>query len=135
MSARPCPQALRVDRGINFEFSHLTVSGDATADRKLKFLKPNLTLDWKPGGGWHTQLSVRRTVAQLDFYDFISVADLSAQPGQRRQCQSAAAAHLGTPCFRRASACSATACSSSTSATTSVSLLQDRILIFDPDHR
>jgi hypothetical protein len=76
---RTLSSALRVDGGVNFEFSHLTVSGDATEDRKLKFPKPNLTLDWKPGGGWHTQLSVRRTVAQLDFYDFISSADLSAQ--------------------------------------------------------
>lgn len=70
--------ALRVDGGINYEFSHLTVSGDATEDRRLKFLKPSLTIDWKPGAGWHTQLSARRTVAQLDFYDFISNADLSA---------------------------------------------------------
>jgi len=38
-----------------------------------------LTFDWNPGGGWHALLSVRRTVAQLDFYDFISIADLSAQ--------------------------------------------------------
>jgi hypothetical protein len=69
--------ALRVDGGVTYEYSHLTVSGDATANRKLKFIKPNLTLDWKPGGGWHTQLSLRRTVAQLNFYDFISVAELS----------------------------------------------------------
>ena len=70
---------LRVDGGINFEFSHLTVTGDANEDRSLKFLKPNLSVDWTPGGGWHAQVTVRRTVAQLDFYDFISVADLSAQ--------------------------------------------------------
>ena len=69
--------SLRVDGGLNYEFSNLTVSGDAVADRTLKFLKPNLTIDWKPGGGWHTQFSVRRTVAQLNFYDFISVGDLS----------------------------------------------------------
>jgi hypothetical protein len=69
--------ALRIDGGVNYEFSQLRVRGDATADRSLKFLKPNLTLDWKPGGGWHTQLSVRRTVAQLDFYDFISLGELS----------------------------------------------------------
>jgi hypothetical protein len=69
--------ALRVDGGLRYEFSHLTVSGDASADRKLKFLKPSLTVDWKPGGGWHTQLSVKRTVAQLDFYDFVTVAELS----------------------------------------------------------
>ena len=44
-----------------------------------------MTLDWKPGGGWHTQLSVQRTVAQLDFYDFISFGELSTQPDQWRQ--------------------------------------------------
>jgi len=71
--------SLRVDGGVNYEFSNLKVSGDANARRTLKFLKPNVTLDWKPGGGWHTQLSIRRTVAQLNFYDFISVGDLSAK--------------------------------------------------------
>jgi hypothetical protein len=69
--------ALRIDGGVNYEFSQLKVRGDAIADRSLKFLKPNLTLDWKPGGGWHTLLSVKRTVAQLDFYDFISFGELS----------------------------------------------------------
>jgi hypothetical protein len=71
--------ALRIDGGVNYEFSTLKMSGDAQADRTLKFLKPNLTFDWKPGGGWHAQASVKRTVAQLDFYDFVSIADLSAQ--------------------------------------------------------
>lgn len=71
--------ALRIDGGVNYEFSKLDVSGDTTASRSLRFIKPNLAIDWKPGGDWHTRLSVRRTVAQLDFYDFISVADLSAQ--------------------------------------------------------
>ena len=70
---------LRVDGGVNYEYSNLKVRGDAVADRTLKFLKPNITLDWKPGGGWHSQLSVKRTVAQLDFYDFISVGDLSTR--------------------------------------------------------
>lgn len=69
--------AIRIDGGVNYEFSRLKVRGDAIADRSLKFIKPNLTFDWKPGGGWHSQLSVRRTVAQLDFYDFISIAELS----------------------------------------------------------
>jgi hypothetical protein len=70
--------SLRIDGGINYEFSNLQVTGDANASRTLNFLKPNITLDWKPGGGWHSQLSIRRTVAQLNFYDFISVGDLSA---------------------------------------------------------
>jgi len=68
---------LRVDGGLRYEFSHLTVSGDALADRKLKFLKPSLSGDWKPGGGWHGLFSIRRTVAQLNFYDFVTVAELS----------------------------------------------------------
>jgi hypothetical protein len=70
--------ALRIDGGVNYEASNLKVSGDAEAKRALKFLKPNLAVDWKPGGGWHAQASIRRTVAQLDFYDFVSIADLSA---------------------------------------------------------
>ncbi len=74
---RQLSPAFRVDGGLTFEYSDLAVRGDTRADRTLKFLKPNLTLDWKPGGGWHTQISVRRKVAQLDFYDFISSAELS----------------------------------------------------------
>jgi len=70
---------LRIDGGVNYELSNLKVSGDASAKRSLKFLKPNLSVDWKPGGGWHAQASIKRTVAQLDFYDFVSIADLSAQ--------------------------------------------------------
>jgi len=77
-AGRALAKNLRMDAGVNFEFSKLKVRGDALADRKLKFLKPSLTLDWQPGGGWHTQLILRRTVAQLDFYDFVSSADLAA---------------------------------------------------------
>lgn len=68
---------LRIDGGINYEMSRLRVTGDTEAQRSLRFLKPNIALDWKPGDGWHGRLSLRRTVAQLNFYDFISVAELS----------------------------------------------------------
>lgn len=132
-AGRELSSKLRVDGGINFEFSHLTVSGDATEDRKLAFLKPNLALDWKPGGGWHALLSVRRSVAQLDFYDFISSADLSAQRvnGGNAQLQPqrtwelrASVDHplLGDGLFKL------------DLGHDQVSLLQDRILICDPDH-
>ena len=76
-AGRSLAKNLQMNAGLNFEFSHLTVSGDATADRKLSFLKPSITLDWAPGRGWHTQFILRRTVAQLDFFDFVSAADLS----------------------------------------------------------
>ncbi|HZF42957.1 MAG TPA: TonB-dependent receptor plug domain-containing protein [Sphingomonadaceae bacterium] len=68
---------LRVDAGLTFEASRLTVTGDTEAERSLRFLKPSLTLDWRPGRSWHAQLSVKRTVAQLDFNDFISAAELT----------------------------------------------------------
>lgn len=74
---RPLTRKLRMDLGVNYEMSHLTVSGDASADRRLSFLKPSLTLDWQAPGKWHTQFILRRTVAQLDFFDFVSSADLS----------------------------------------------------------
>jgi outer membrane receptor protein involved in Fe transport len=76
-AGRSLSKTLRMDLGLNYEISHLTVSGDATADRELKFLKPSITLDWQAPGGWHTQAILRRTVAQLDFFDFVSAADLS----------------------------------------------------------
>jgi hypothetical protein len=76
--SRALSKTLRVDLGFNYEMSHLQVTGDATADRKLQFPKPSITLDWQPGGGWHSQLILRRTVAQLNFFDFISVADLAS---------------------------------------------------------
>ena len=69
--------ALRVDAGLNYEMSKLTVTGDADEERTLKFLKPSITVDWSPGGGWRTRLALRRTVAQLNFLDFISIAELS----------------------------------------------------------
>jgi len=69
--------AFRIDAGLNYEVSSLKVRGDTSADRSLRFFKPSITLDWKPGGGWHSQFTVRRTVAQLEFFDFISSAELS----------------------------------------------------------
>lgn len=68
--------ALRFDTTLAYETSKLGVSGDTTANRSLSFFKPGVTLDWKGGQGWHIQGSMRREVAQLDFYDFISSAEL-----------------------------------------------------------
>jgi hypothetical protein len=76
--SRSLSKTLGVNLGINYELSHLRVSGDATADRKLSFLKPGITLDWTPKNGWHVQAILRRTVAQLDFFDFISAADFAS---------------------------------------------------------
>jgi hypothetical protein len=76
-AGRPLSKTLRMDLGLTWEASRLTVSGDAKAERVLKFLKPKASFDWRPGGGWHAQLSIARTVAQLQFEDFISTAELT----------------------------------------------------------
>jgi hypothetical protein len=70
-------KTLRLDLGLTYEASRLTVSGDAEAERVLKFLKPKASLDYRDPSGWHAQLSIARTVAQLNFEDFISTAELT----------------------------------------------------------
>ncbi len=76
-AGRSLSSELRLDLGLTYEASRLTVEGDATAERTLKFLKPKAVLDWKAKSGWHAQLSLARTVAQLNFEDFISAAELT----------------------------------------------------------
>ena len=76
-AGRALTKRLRLDLGLTYEASRLTVMGDATARRVLKFLKPKATLDWTGEGGLHIQLSAARTVAQLNFEDFVSSAELT----------------------------------------------------------
>ncbi|PSJ37117.1 TonB-dependent receptor [Allosphingosinicella deserti] len=76
-AGRSLSPTLRLDFGFTFEASRLTVRGDTEAERTLRFLKPKFVLDWRPKGAWHAQLSLIRTVAQLDFEDFISSAELT----------------------------------------------------------
>ncbi|HUQ13656.1 MAG TPA: hypothetical protein VM055_05200 [Novosphingobium sp.] len=76
-AGRALGKTLRLDARLAYETSSLEVSGDAQAQRSLAFFKPGVTLDWKPKGGWHAQLIARRSVAQLNFFDFVSNAELS----------------------------------------------------------
>jgi hypothetical protein len=76
-AGRPFGKTLRLDLGLTYEASRLTVTGDAHAERVLKFLKPKASVDWRPSPAWHAQLSIARTVAQLQFEDFISTAELT----------------------------------------------------------
>jgi outer membrane receptor protein involved in Fe transport len=68
---------LRMDLGLRYEMSRQTVRGDAVADRRLSDLKPSVAFDWRLADGWRMQVSAKRTVAQLNFEDFISAAELS----------------------------------------------------------
>ncbi len=75
-AGRPIADKLRMDLGLTYEASKLSVRGDAVADRTLKFLKPKVSFDWQLPD-LQVQLSLQRTVAQLQFEDFISAAELS----------------------------------------------------------
>lgn len=76
-ASRNLTKTFRLDLGLTYEASRLTVAGDAKAERTLQFLKPKAVLDWRPSKEWHAQLSIQRTVAQLQFEDFISAAELT----------------------------------------------------------
>ncbi len=75
-AGRQISKRLRLDGGFAVELSRLRVRGDAEAERSLRFWKPYATLDWRGGRGWHALLSIKRTVAQLDFFDFVAAAEL-----------------------------------------------------------
>lgn len=77
-AGRALARTLRMDLSLNYEASRLTVRGDTMASRTLSFIKPKASFDWRPGHAWHVQFSASRTVAQLDFGDFISTADLAS---------------------------------------------------------
>lgn len=74
---RQLSKRLRLETRLAFETSDLEVSGDTQALRSLKYFKPSVTLDWKGPQGWHLQLVARRTVSQLDFFDFLASAELA----------------------------------------------------------
>lgn len=75
-AGRSLSPTVRMDLSLTYEASRLTVGGDTKADRALKFLKPKAVFDWKKDK-WHAQLSIARTVAQLNFDDFVSAAELA----------------------------------------------------------
>lgn len=67
---------VQADFGLVYEHSTLLLTGDASASRTLGFLKPNASLHIQ-AGQWQFQLSAERTVAQLNFGDFVSVAEVN----------------------------------------------------------
>lgn len=75
-AGRSLSSTTRMDLSLTYEASSLTVRGDTRAYRALKFLKPKAVFDWKKNR-WHAQLSIERTVAQLNFDDFVSAAELT----------------------------------------------------------
>ena len=64
--------AYQFEYGLGAEVSTITQTGDVDLERDFSFLKPELSLSYAPDQGEQTRISLRRTVSQLDFRDFVS---------------------------------------------------------------
>jgi hypothetical protein len=60
------------------EWSEISVSGDARNRQRLQFLKPEVSLSWRPGPDLSVVAGVRRSVGQLDFDSFAASAEVGA---------------------------------------------------------
>lgn len=74
---RQLSKRLHLDTSLAYETSHLKVVGDTHADRALRFVKPGMTLDYSGDKGLRLRASLRRTVSQLNFDDFIAQAEVT----------------------------------------------------------
>jgi hypothetical protein len=74
---RSLTSTVTADWGAAVETSTLTVSGDADSERTLTFFKPRAALEWRPDAAWRLRLAGERTVAQLNFGDFVSGAEIA----------------------------------------------------------
>jgi len=72
---KPSPK-LSVEAGARFEFSRLTVSGDAHNEARFRFPKPRLVVTWTPSQADQLRLRVERLVGQLDFQDFVTTSSV-----------------------------------------------------------
>ena len=66
---------VELDYGLGFEVSEISQSGDAEQKRSFSFLKPQGVITYTSDQGNQTRMSVLREIAQLNFSDFVSVAE------------------------------------------------------------
>lgn len=78
-AGRSLTPTLTFDWGAAVETSTLSVSGEGIEanERTLTFLKPRASIEWRPSDTWRLRLAAGRTVAQLNFDDFVSNVELA----------------------------------------------------------
>lgn len=64
-----------VEPSLGAELSRISQSGPGGRERSFFFVKPSLTVVHAPAAARQTRLNLRRSVAQLNFYDFISATN------------------------------------------------------------
>lgn len=67
----------KIEAGAIAEFSKLTLSGDSTAERSFKFIKPRAIATWTIDPQTTLELRAERQVAQLDFNEFATSVDVT----------------------------------------------------------
>jgi outer membrane receptor protein involved in Fe transport len=69
--------AWKIEAGVIAEFSKLTLSGDSTASRTFKFIKPRAVATWTVDPQTTLEFRAERQVAQLNFGEFATNVDLA----------------------------------------------------------
>ena len=67
----------KIEAGVIAEFSKLTLSGDSTAARSFKFIKPRAIATWTVSPQTTLELRADRQVAQLEFEEFATSIDVA----------------------------------------------------------
>ncbi len=67
----------KIEAGVVAEFSKLTLSGDSTASRSFKFIKPRAIATWTVTPQTTLEFRAERQVAQLDFGEFATSIDVA----------------------------------------------------------
>lgn len=66
----------KLEAGVIAEFSKLRVTGDNNAERSFQFIKPRLVATWTLNKNTTFEFRADRSVAQLDFGEFATSADI-----------------------------------------------------------
>ena len=67
----------KIEAGVVAEFSKLTLSGDSTASRSFKFIKPRAIATWTLTPQTTLEFRAERQVSQLDFGEFATSIDVA----------------------------------------------------------
>ena len=67
----------KIEAGVVAEFSELTLSGDSTASRSFKFIKPRAIATWTVTPETTLEFRAERQVAQLNFGEFATSIDVA----------------------------------------------------------
>lgn len=72
-------ERLSLESGLRYETSEISQSGDAEQETSFSFLKPEISLTWRPTDQRRWRFALERNVEQLSFGKFASSVDLTSE--------------------------------------------------------